>query len=382
MDFNLTTDQRALRDEIRRFASAELNHDLLDRDESAEFSMDAWHKCGEMRLTGLPVPEQFGGPGLDGAAAAVALEAFGFGCEDGGLAFSVCAHLLACVVPVWKSGSEVLKERYLAAMAAGERIATNAMTEPSGGSDAFAMAARAVRDSGGFRITGQKTMCTNAPVAHLAVTYAVTDPEKGPHGGITGFLVELDSPGVRIGQKFSKMGLRTSTMGEVIFEDAFVPDANVIGQPGGGSMIFNQSMEWERTCIAAVHVGTMERLLLRTIAYARERKSAGRPIGKYQSISHKIADMKARLETSRLLVYQTASKLDRSRTVSMDASLTKFYVSDCLVRNAQEAIQIFGGYGYLTETGIERALRDSIGGAIYSGTNEVQRNIVATWLGL
>jgi alkylation response protein AidB-like acyl-CoA dehydrogenase len=335
-----------------------------------------------MGIQGLPVPEEYGGGGADPLTTAVALEAFGYGCHDGGLVFGICAHILACVVPIWKHGTEDQKRRYLPGLCDGSLIAVNGITEPGSGSDAFAMQTRAERRDGGFVLNGTKTFSSNGPVADLAVVYAVTDPGKGYHGGITGFLVERDTPGFTPGQKFEKMGLRTCSIGELVLEDVFVPEENVLGGVGGGAPIFAQSMDWERALLVATHVGKMQRLLEQAITYARERKASGRPIGQFQAVAHRIADMKVRIEAARLLTYQAASKLDRDRKVSLDASIAKLFASEAFVETALDTIRTLGGYGFMAEYEAERAMRDAVGGTLYSGTNDIQRNIIARWLGL
>jgi alkylation response protein AidB-like acyl-CoA dehydrogenase len=382
MEFSLTKEQLSFRAGIIRFAQAELNRGVRERDREQVFARDLWVKCGEMGLTGLPVPEELGGAGLDPLSTTVALEAFGYGCQDGGLVFAVCAHLLACVVPIWKHGSEEQKRKYLPALCKGSLIAVNGMTEPGSGSDPFSMSTRAVPDGEGFRLNGTKIFSSNGPVADVAIIYAVTDPGKGFHGGITAFLVEKGQPGFRFGQKFEKMGLRTCPISELVLEDVRVPAFGVIGKPGGGATIFSESMEWERICLGASHIGTMERLLEQAIEYARSRKQFGQPIGKFQAVAHRIADMKVRLEASRLLVYRAASRLGRTRSISLDASMTKLFVSESLVKTALDTVQILGGYGFMVEYDVERVLRDSVASTIYSGTSEMQRNIIARWLGL
>ncbi|MDH3207321.1 MAG: acyl-CoA dehydrogenase family protein, partial [Gemmatimonadota bacterium] len=238
MDFSLTQEQEQLRSEVVGFARKELNHGVAERDRDQEFPRDLWLKCGQMGLQGLPVPEEYGGLGLDPLSCAVALDAFGLGCEDSGLVFSVCAHLLACVVPVWKFGTEEQKRRYLPGLCDGTIIAVNSMSEPDSGSDAFALRTRAERVAGGFRLTGTKTFATNGPVANLSLAFATTDPEKGAYGGVTAFLVDMDTPGVQATRKIPKMGLRTSPFGEVVFDEAFVPDEAVLGGIGGGADLF------------------------------------------------------------------------------------------------------------------------------------------------
>ena len=382
MDFTLTPEQRLLQGEIVRFARGELSPGARERDQQGTFSRELWTRCAGVGLQGLPVPAEYEGAGLDPLSTAVALEAFGYGCEDGGLVFSLCAHLLACVVPIWLHGSEEQKRRFLPGLCDGSRIAVNAMTEPGSGSDAFAMTTRAEPAGEGFRLHGAKTFCSNAPVADLALVYAVTDAAKGYHGGITAFAVEMDAPGVARGQTFEKMGLRTSPIGEVVLDGVEVPAANAIGGIGGGATVFVESMEWERTMIAASHVGAMQRLLERSIDYARHRTAGGQPIGKYQAVSHRIADMKVRLEASRLLVHRAASRLGRARDVAIDTSSAKLFVSESLVESAIDTVRVLGGYGFMVEYDAERAVRDAIGGLLYSGTNEIQRNVIARWLGL
>ncbi len=382
MDFSLNDDQRTLRDEIVRFAQAELNAGAGERDREQNFSHELWRKCGKMGLQGLPVSKEYSGVGLDPLSTAVALEALGYGCHDGGLTFAICAHLLACVVPVWKHGSDEMKRRYLPGLCDGSLIAVNGMSEAGSGSDAFGMATRAVADGGGFRINGTKTFSSNGPVADVALIYAMTDADKGSHGGVTAFLIETDTEGFHKGQTFEKMGLRSASIGELVLEDVRVSADAVVGTVGAGGAIFSQSMDWERACLVATHVGTMERLLEQVIDYARTRKSGGKPIGKFQAISHRIAEMKVRLETSRLLTYRSAWRLDRSRSVNLDASMAKLFVSESLLRSALDTVQIFGGYGFMADSGVERVLRDAVGSTIYSGTSEIQRNIIAGWLGL
>ena len=205
---------------------------------------------------------------------------------------------------------------------------------------------------------------------------------KGYYGGVTAFIVRKGTPGFEPGQQFDKMGLRTSPIGELVFDDVFVTHEAVLGGVGGGSVIFTQSMDWERALLVACHVGTMERLLEGSIEYARTRKQYGQIIGKFQAISHRIADMKVRIQAARLLTYYAASGLDVSREVGRDAAIAKLYTSEALIKTAHDAVHIMGGYGFMTEYGIERTLRDAVASTIYSGTSEVQRNIIARWLRL
>lgn len=382
IDFSYTEEQTRLRQEIIRFARQELSPGAAERDRRHEFSRELWNKCGALGLQGLPVPVEYGGSGCDAVTTAVLLEALGYGSKDSGLVFSICAHLLACVVPIWKHASEDQKRTYLPRLCDGTWICVNAMSEPGSGSDAFAMKTRAVPDGAGWRLTGTKTFASNGPVGDMALVFALTDPEKGFHGGVTAFLVEAAAPGYRIGQTFEKMGLRSSPIGEIVFEECYVGPEAVLGHVGAGAAQFTEAMDWERICLFASHVGTLERILESTIRYARTRKQFGQAIGKFQAVSHPIVNVKMNLEAARLLVYKAAWRLDREKYVSLDASIAKLFTSEALLSSALTAVQVFGGYGFMAEYEMERALRDAVGSTLYSGTSEMQRNIIARWLGL
>ena len=382
MDFSLAEEQRILRDNIVRFAHEALNPGAAERDRDQAFSRELWRKCGEIGIQGLPVPEEYGGSGVDPLTCAIALEALGYGCHDGGLVFSLCAHLLSCVVPLWQHGNEDQRRRYLPGLCDGTLIGVHAMTEPGSGSDAFALRTRAQPDGAGFRINGTKTFISNGPVADLVIVFAMTDPEKGYHGGVTAFLVENGTPGFSSSRKFEKMGLRSSPIGEIVLDDVFVSAEAILAGVGAGSALFTSAMDWERICLFASHVGAMQRLLETSISYARTRTQFGQAIGKFQAVAHRIVDMKVQLEAARLLTYQAAWRLGNVKNCSLDASIAKLFVSESLVQAALATVQVYGGYGYMTEYEVERALRDSVASTIYSGTSEMQRNIIARWLGL
>ncbi len=382
MDFAYSDEQKALRENTIRFAREALNDDLIERDRAQRFPRELWRECARVGIQGLPVPEEYGGTGLDALSSAIVLEALGYGCRDGGLVFSLSAHLLACVVPVWRHGSEEQRRRYLPALCDGSLVGAHAITEAGSGSDTFSMRTRARRDGEGWRLDGSKTFISNAPVADLAVVFALTDADKGFHGGVTAFLVEAGTPGFSCGQKFDKLGLRTSPVGELVFDDLFLPDAAVLGQVGGGSAVFATAMDWERCLLVAGHLGIMERLLETSVSYARTRQQFGQPIGKFQAVAHRIADMKVQLEAARLLAYRAAWRLDHLRNASLDAAIAKLAVSESLLKAALDTVHLHGGYGFMVEYEVERALRDAVGATIYSGTSEMQRNIIARWLGL
>ncbi|MCC6316278.1 MAG: acyl-CoA dehydrogenase family protein [Gemmatimonadaceae bacterium] len=382
MNFDYSPEQETLRREVIRFARERLNAGVIERDRQQEFSRELWRACGEMGLQGLPVPEALGGSGLDPLTTTIAIEALGYGCTDNGLVFSVCAHLLSCVVPMWRFGNAEQQAKYLPRLCTGELIGIHAMTEPGSGSDSFGLRTRATREGDAWRIDGSKTFISNAPVADVIIVFALTDVTKGYHGGVTAFLMERDTPGLTVSRKIEKMGMRTSPFGELGFDGVLVPDAAILGTLGGGSGIFTHAMDWERIVLFAAHVGQMERLLERGVQYARTRQQGGKAIGKYQAVSHKLADLKVQLEAARLLLYRSATRLDRTRAVSLDGAMTKLFVSESLVRGALDVLQVFAGYGYAVEYEVEREVRDALGSRIYSGTSDIQRNIIGSWLRL
>ena len=382
MDLSLTSEQKLIQENIIGFAKKELNSNIIERDRDQQFLPELWRKCAEQKLTGLFVEEKFGGAGLDPVSSVLALEALGYGSDYGGLNFSICAHLLACVVPIWKYGSEEQKKKYLPDLCTGKKIAVNAMTESESGSDAFNIKTTAKKHENGFLINGTKIFCSNGPVGDLILVYALTDESKGYYGGITAFIVDKNAKGFKAGQQYEKMGLRSSGISELIFENVFITEEDIVGGLGGGATVFNHSMEWERTGIAACHVGTMRKLLERSIEYVQTRKSGNEAIGKKQAIAHRIANMKVQLEAASLLTYKAACGLEKSKENMIHAASAKLFVSEAFVSSAIDTMQIFGGNGYMTEYGIERIVRDALGSTIYSGTSDIQRNIISRLLGL
>ncbi len=382
MDFAPSTQQEKLRREIIQQAREHLNQDIRQRDKDGTFDRSLWHRCGELNLAGLAVPVEFGGRGLDALTTAMALDALGYGCEDGGLIFALSAHNLACLVPIWKHGSDEQQRALLPRLSSGEWIAAVAMTEQASGSDVFSIVTTALEAGESYCLNGSKTLITNAPVADVAIVFAVTDPSKGFHGGITAFLVELNSPGVVRGTRIDASSVRTCDVGDLTFQDVVVPKRCVLGSVGGGASVFNTAMDWERSCLFAAHVGTMERVLEYALRHARTRRQGGQSIGKFQAVAHRIVDMKVNLEAARLLVYRAAWRLDHCRTASLDTAMAKLFASESLFEAALGAVRTYGGSGLMVENDLERALRDSVACLLYSGTSDIQRNIIARWLGL
>jgi alkylation response protein AidB-like acyl-CoA dehydrogenase len=239
----------------------------------------------------------------------------------------------------------------------------------------------ATKKDGGYVLNGTKTLITLAPLADFAIVFATTDPELGKWG-VSTFLVDRDTAGFEVSPDMGKLGLRTAPIGELVFEDCFVPEENRIGPEGAGASIFNSSQEWERAVILAGQLGAMQRQLEQAIQYSNERQQFGQSIGKFQSVSNRSADMTLRLEAARLLIYKVAWLKSVGKSVMLDAAIAKLYLSECYVESSLDAIRVHGGYGYMTEFEVERDLRDAIGGTFYGGTSDIQRNIIARLVGL
>jgi alkylation response protein AidB-like acyl-CoA dehydrogenase len=381
MDFSWSQEQTELRERAIEMARRELNEGLAERDAAGVFNRSGWKLCGQFGIQGLPMPEAYGGGGFDPLTTVGVLESLGYGCRDNGLVFSLNAHMWTAEIPILHFGNEEQKQRYLPGLCSGELIGGNAMTEPDSGSDAYSLSTTAERRGDRYVLNGSKCFVTNAPVADLLVVYANADPTRGPRG-ISAFLVEKDAPGFSCTESHEKMGIRTSPIGEVYLDDCEVPVENRLGREGAGRSLFNASMTWERACILASAVGSMQRLLESCIRHASERRQFGQPIGKNQLIQTRIVDMKLRVETARALLYHAAWLRGRGRSIFLEAALAKLHISESWVQSAQDAIQIHGGYGYMRGYEVERELRDAIASRIYSGTSEIQRAIIASLLGL
>jgi len=332
---------------------------------------------------GLTIDPGYGGQGVDALTAVRAMESFGYACRDNGLAFAIGAHLWSAAAPLQRFGNDEQKRRWLPSMCEGTTIAVHAVTEPDAGSDVLAMRTRARPDGTDYVLHGSKTFISNAPLADLFIIFAVTDPQAGPLG-MSAFLVPRTTPGLDVGPAFSKMGLTTSPTSEVILDRCRIPEDMILGRPGAGLAVFSHSIDWERSCLLASAVGSMSRQVADCVAYARQRRQFGRPIGTFQAVSHRIADMKVRTEAARQMLYLAATEKDRRRgdAAPETSSMAKLFISEAWIQNSIEALQIHGGYGYMTESGVERDVRDALGSRIFSGTSDIQRTIIATHLGL
>ncbi len=383
MDFDYTPEQTALKREVTTFARNELNADLLENDQTGTFSREKWKKAAHFGLHGLPMPEAYGGSDRDLLTTVCAMEGLGYGCRDNGLIFSINAHMWSAQIPILRFGTDAQKAKYLPPLVNGDWIGVHAITEESSGSDAFNIKTTAKkRDSDGrYVLNGSKVFITNGPVADVIIVFATVDASRGTEG-VSAFLVDRNTPGLDQSHSFQKMGLRTSPMGQIFLDDCEVAEEQRLGPEGAGMAIFNSSMEHERACILAANIGTLQHQLEQCIQRARSWERFGKPIGKFQSVSNRIAEMAVRLETSRLLLYKAAWMIAQGRRASVESAMAKLHVSECLVQSSFDAVQIFGAYGYTADLGIERDLRDAVGGTIYSGTNDIQKLIIARYKGL
>ncbi|MEZ4886674.1 MAG: acyl-CoA dehydrogenase family protein [Chitinophagales bacterium] len=379
MSLDLTTAQQSLKTEIIAFAEQHLNQGAAQRDELQEFDRTLWQKSGALRLPGLAVPESCGGRGLDVVSTMVGLEALGYGCRDNGFSFAIGAHLLACVVPIWLYGNEQQKTNLLPSLCDGTWIIANAMTESESGSDAFNMQTTAAKKGDCFVLNGEKNFCSNAPVADMLLTYAATDRAKGMFGGISAFILQKSLKQYELGGKVDKMGLRSCTMSSVFFDNVSLSKTDLLGKEGGGAVMFTKSMIWERIGLSAVHLGTLQRLLEDTIEVVKKRKKAiGTAYGEdFQAVSHQLASIKVELEAARHLVYHAAWLLQNKKSADLYSSMAKLKASELYKKDTMELLQIQESMAHSNDANMVRSFKDATASTIYSGSSEIQKNIIA-----
>jgi alkylation response protein AidB-like acyl-CoA dehydrogenase len=381
MDFRHTEEQLAFYKSVKDFAARVVEPGAHERDVESRFDRDVWNQLGEFGLLGLPVPEEYGGSGADIVTTCLALEALAEGGHDAGLGLSVGAHITIGTVPIWLHGTEEQKRKYLPKLCSGEAIGAMAITEPEAGSDAAAIKTSAKRDGNDWVINGSKIFITNGSIADSVIVIAVSDAEAGPGKGVTAFIVETDNPGFSVGKDLDKMGTRSSPLSLLHFDDCRVSNDAILGQEGAALwQVAFECFDWERCVMIASSVGGMTASLDASIAYAKERKAFGKPIAKHQAIQHKIAEMKANLDAARLVLYRAAWLKQEGLPHEVEASVAKLFVADVAMKNAVEATQIFGGYGYIKEYPIERSMRDAKLISIGGGTSEIQKMIIARGL--
>jgi alkylation response protein AidB-like acyl-CoA dehydrogenase len=383
MNFEISAEHQALKDKVEAFAKERLQDDVVAREKDGVFPLHFWEACAEQGIQGMASVQGYGGhlPKVDLLGSMMAVETLGKHCRDAGFILALNAQMWTVQMPILEFGTEEQKERFLKPLALGQKKGVHCLTEPDAGSDVFSMKTTAKKVEGGYILNGTKRFITLGPLADIALVFASTHPELG-QWGISGFIIETDAPGFEKGPVLQKMGLRTVPYGELFMKDCFVPEDQRLGKEGVGFSICQNSLEYDRCCMLAGKLGAMERQLEESVAYVKKRKQFGKSIGKFQSVSNRIVDMKLRLETARLLLYKTAWKKSQGMPIHMEAALLKLHLSESFLANSLDAVRSFGGNGYLAEFEVERDVRDAVGGILYAGTSDIQRNIVAKLLGL
>lgn len=374
----ISSEHEMIRQAARDFAQKEIAPIAAEHDESGEFPLATIRKMGEMGFMGIEVPEEYGGAGMDTLAYVLALEEICKVDASHGTIMSVNNSLFC--YGLLRYGTEEQKEKFLFPVAAGQKIAAYSLTEPMSGSDAGTMRSRAERDGDEYVINGRKSWVTSAPVAEIILVFIMTQPEK-QHHGITAFLVDSDTPGFSRGKKEPKLGIRASATSEILFEDCRLPAANRLGEEGDGFKIAMSVLDAGRIGIGAQALGIAEAAYEASLEYVREREAFGQKIGQFQGIAFKLADMKTRIEASRLLIYQAALAKEKSKKTgerfTLEASMAKLYASETAMFCAHQAVQIHGGMGYSRELPVERYFRDAKITEIYEGTSEIQRLVIS-----
>ena len=369
-----TEDQSAIREAARDFARAEIEPGAAARDLNSEFPAEIIRQLGEMGFLGMTVPEAYGGGGVDFLSYILALEQVAY--ADASVAVTMSVNNSVACGPILAFGTEAQKQTYLRPLANGELLGGFMLTEPDAGSDASALKCRAIKVEGGWHLNGAKAWITNGGVGRYFVTMARTDPDKGKRG-ISAFILDAHQPGVLMGRPEAKMGLRSSKTVMVGLEDAFVPDDAILGKPGDGLKVAFGGLDGGRVGIAAQALGIAQRAMDESLAYARTRISFGKPIGEHQMIQTYLAEMEARLQASRLLVYRAAALKEAGRPCTVEAATAKLFTTESAVWICDRAVQIHGGYGYSHEYLVERLYRDIRVTTIYEGTSEIQRMVIA-----
>lgn len=371
----LTETQRLIRDTVRDLARNEFLPRAARLDETGEFPWENFRRLAELGLTGIPIPEEYGGAGADTLSFVLALEEIAKVC--GSTCLTLAAHTSLGTMPILLFGSEELRRRYVPPNARGQTIGSYGLTEPGAGSDSGAAQTTAVPVPGGWRINGSKIFMTNASVAGVMTITAVTDREAEKHARISAFVLEPSWEGVTVARKEDKLGCRASDTCYVTFEDVFVPETHLLGERGHGWKYFMQTLDAGRIGIGAMALGLAEGAYERALEYARERRTFGKPIGAHQAVAFMLADMKVEIEAARHLIYHAARLKDDGRPFRLEASMAKLFASEMAMRVTRNAIQILGGYGYMAEYGVERMYRDAKLCEIGEGTSEIQRIVIS-----
>jgi isovaleryl-CoA dehydrogenase len=373
LDFELGEDIDMLRDSVRRFTDGEIAPRAAEIDRVNDFPADLWRKMGDLGVLGLTAPEEYGGAGMGYLAHCVAMEEISRGSASVGLSYG--AHSNLCVNQISRNGTPAQKRKYLPALISGEHVGALAMSEPGAGSDVVSMRMRAEKRGDRYVLNGTKFWITNGPDADTLVVYAKTTPEAGPRG-ITAFLVEKGMPGFSCAQKLDKLGMRGSNTGELVFEECEVPEENVLGALDGGVAVLMSGLDYERAVLAAGPIGIMQACMDIVLPYVHERKQFGQPIGEFQLMQGKLADMYTTMNAAKSYIYTVAKACDRGRTTRKDAAGAILYAAEKATWMTLEAIQILGGNGYINDYPTGRLLRDAKLYEIGAGTSEIRRMLI------
>jgi butyryl-CoA dehydrogenase len=377
VDINLTEEQQLLQKSVRDFAEAEVKPHAKEIDETGRFPRDNFKKAAELGLTGVAVPENYGGAGMDHVSYAIVIEEISRICASTGVILSV-QNSLYCD-PVLRFGTEEQKQKFLVPFARGEKIGCYALTEPQAGSNAAALTTKAVRKGDIYVINGTKAWITNGGAADAAIVYVNTQPEKGEKG-ITALVVEKGTRGFAVGKEEKKLGIHATACTELSFTDCEVPVGNRIGNEGEGYKVALSTLDGGRVGIAAQATGIAQGAFEAALSYAQQRQAFGHPISDFQAIQFMLADMATEIDAARLLTRRAAWKQDSGARFTMEASIAKLFASEMSTRVTHKAIQIHGGYGYSREYPVERNYRDARITEIYEGTSEIQRLVIAAWV--
>jgi alkylation response protein AidB-like acyl-CoA dehydrogenase len=374
MDFSLTGEQITLRNRVIAFARDQIGGKAAEHDRDETFDDDGWRALADFGVLGWPIPAEYGGSGFDPLTTIIACEALGYGCADNGLVFVVENQFWACVIHILRHGSPEQKAKFLPGLGDGTLIGAQALTEPGAGSDVLSLTTTAEKQGDTYVINGTKCFISNGPIADLYVVFARTGEGQN---GLSTFLVPRDTPGLEMVRAISKAGLRGTPMGEIRFDGCVVPADTMLGKEGAGYRIFTSSIEWERGFMAATQIGRMQRILDTCVAYVSQRHQFGKPIGSFQAVSHRIADMRVNLELAKLLLYKIGWLKQQGRVAVLEAAILKLFTSESLLDSALSAVRVHGARGYVADLPIERELRDALGSSIYGGTSDIQRNVIA-----
>ncbi len=373
-----------IKEEYYQLAIDHFTGNFAERDKTGDFSLERWKKAAEIGLLKMMMPTDFGGNEVPVTHVVAAFEGFGEACRDGGFVYALGNQLCGIQLTISQFASREMQEAFLPELINGSRLGAYGFTEETSGSDAYSMETTAVEEGDNYRINGKKCYITNAPYADLAIVFAKTSPDRSPFS-LTAFLVDMNAEGASHGREFEKIGLRTVRMGELVFDNVLVPKSNIIGRKGLGLRVLTESTGWERAVLISSALGPMNRGLKECIERVKTRNQFDKPIGSYQQISSKIANMVMRQRLSRQVIYDLASKLASGKSMhscAQDAAIAKLFVSDNFIQFEMDAMQIFGVRGYLLESFINQDLRDSLSFNIWSGTSETLRNTIAKFEGL